>query len=251
MRHSKFRNRSSMLARQKLTKKQKRALKLQGVIVNSGLELPTITPLTFNQHRVFKEYQQKNQHLVLHGSAGTGKTFMALYLALRDVHDLKAHRVVVIRSAVPSRKQGFLPGNEKEKEAVYETPYISNVNEIYGRGDAYNILIQKKQIEFVSTSYLRGITLRNAIVIVDEIQNMAWHEIVTVMTRLGEGCRVILCGDTKQSDLDERAGKSDVLKLLEVTKNMDDFAFVQMTPSDIVRGGLVKSFIMECEKLGY
>lgn len=241
-----------MLQKQKISKKERRLLRQKGVIVENALNsMPTITPLTLNQKKAFEAYH-KNKNLVLHGTAGTGKTFVAFYLALSEVLESQYyHKMVIIRSVVPSREMGFLPGNQKEKIKVYESPYYGICTELFDRGDAYDILKQKNQIEFISTSFIRGTTLKDCVVVVDEIQNMTWAELSTVLTRIGDNCRIILCGDTKQSDLTEKTGKSDILKLLEVCKNMKSFEFIQMTRNDIVRSGFVKEFIINCEDLGY
>ena len=138
---------------------------------------------------------------MLGGCAGTGKTFLALHLALREVCDGTKNKVIVLRSAVPTRDIGFLPGNAAEKLSAYEGPYAPLVNSLFGRDDAYGILQQHKAISFDSTSFLRGTTLDNCVVVVDEVQNCNLHEINTIMTRVGENCRVIICGDGKQSDL--------------------------------------------------
>ena len=146
---------------------------------------------------------------------------------------------------------GFLPGTAKEKSAEFEAPYYGICNTLFNREDAYNILKQKGHVEFKTTSHLRGMTLDNVIILVDECQNMNWQELHTIMTRLGENTRIIFCGDTKQSDLDERKGKHDLNKMLRVASTMDSFEFVQMQPEDVVRSGKAKEYILACEELGY
>lgn len=237
---------------EKLSRKERRLLKKRGMPVSTGIEsLKTIAPLTQNQKIAFDSFR-KNKNLMFHGTPGTGKTFVALYLGLNEVINLERHKkVVIVRSAVPSRQMGFLPGSAKDKTAVYENPYFDHCSELFGRSDAYEQLRQKKQLEFISTSFLRGITLRDAVVIIDECQNMIWSEIYTVLTRIGDNCRVILCGDTKQSDLTEREGKEDVKKLLKLCENIGSFEFIRMTPDDVVRSGFCRSIILECERLGY
>lgn len=235
----------------KLTKKERRLLRAQGITINNVMDLQNINPMTLNQKKAFESFK-KNKNLMLHGTAGTGKTFVGLYLALKEVlQNEQQDKVIIVRSVVPSRDIGFLPGNHKEKIKVYESPYYLICTELFNRGDAYDILKQKNQIEFISTSFIRGITIKNSIVVLDEIQNMNWGEISTVLTRVGENCRVVICGDTKQSDLSEKDGKKDLLKLLNICRNMNTFEFIQMTKNDIVRSGFVKEFIIECENLGY
>jgi phosphate starvation-inducible protein PhoH len=235
----------------KLTKKERRILRAQGITVNNVMNLSDISPKTMNQKKAFDSFR-KNKNVMFHGTAGTGKTFVGLYLALKEVlHHEEQDKVIIVRSVVPSRDIGFLPGSQKEKIKVYESPYQLICTELFNRGDAYDILKQKNQIEFISTSFIRGITIKNAVVIIDEVQNMNWAEISTVLTRIGENCRVIISGDTKQSDLSERDGKRDLLKLINVCRNMNSFEFIQMTRNDICRSGFVKDFIIECETLGY
>lgn len=189
---------------------------------------------------------------MLHGTAGTGKTFVAIYLALQDIIERKIYdKLVIVRSVVPSRDIGFLPGSHKDKIKVFEAPYQIICGELFDRADAYDMLKNKQQIEFISTSFIRGTTLSNCVVIVDECQNLIWSEILTILTRIGDNCKVILCGDTKQSDLTERTGKNDLLKLIAVCRTMDNFAFIQMTVDDIVRSGFVKEFVVACDQLGY
>ena len=239
-----------MLHQKKITKKQRRLLRQQGVDVPSGLQLTKIQPLTDNQKRAFNSYEN-GKNLMLHGTAGTGKTFSAFFLALKDTLEDKYEKVIVVRSVVPSREMGYLPGTQKEKTKVYELPYYSICEQLFNRGDAYEILKSKNKVDFISTSFIRGITISNSIVIIDECQNMMWSELSTILTRVGENCRVLICGDTKQSDLTERTGKADVLKLLKVCQRMGSFDFIQMTRDDICRSGFVKQFIIECEELNY
>lgn len=251
--HKKRKRAMQTASQDKMTKKQKRLLrKKQGVITNTGIDpLRQITPLTFNQRAAFESFK-KGKNLLFHGTPGTGKTYVGLYLGLNEVINHSNHKkVIIVRSAVPSRQIGFLPGSPKDKTQVYENPYYEHCSELFGRGDAYEILRQKKQIEFISTSFLRGLTFKDAVVIIDECQNMIWSEIYTVLTRIGPNCRVILCGDIKQSDLSEREGKEDVRKLFNVCERMGSFDFIRMLPKDIVRGGFCRDFVTTCEELGY
>lgn len=236
-----------MLKTQPLTKRAKKNIRKERINLNT-MPLEDIHPLTTNQDRAFQNWFHGND-LVLHGSAGTGKTLMALYFGLREVKLGNAEKVLIIRSVVPSREMGFLPGSEKEKTKQYEAPYYGICEYLFGRGDAYEILKEKNVIEFTSTSYLRGLTFENTIVILDEMQNLAFNELHTVMTRIGEDCRVILSGDTAQSDLDERKGKSDIYRMLEIIKRMDCFSFISFKPSDVVRSGKARQYIMACNEI--
>lgn len=237
----------------RLTKKERRQLRQSGIIIDTGLNsISPIKPKTITQNKIIETWNTTKNNILMHGTAGTGKTFVGLFLAFdllfkSDVYE----RIIIFRSAVPSRDIGFLPGSAHEKMKVYEDPYSSICSELFGRYDAYEVLKQQRKIEFVSTSYIRGTTFNNAILIIDEFQNMNWAEISTILTRVGNYSRVILCGDTKQSDLTDKTGKADVMKLLNVCKNMGSFSFFQMGVKDIVRSGFVKEFILQCENLGY
>ncbi len=212
---------------------------------NTGLIIKDIQPKTKNQQRVFESYL-KNNHLLLHGLAGTGKTFLSLFLALKEVLDgrTKKRKVVIVRSVVPTRDMGFLPGNQNEKQKVYESPYYAICTELFGRGDAYDNLKRRGAVEFISTSFIRGTTINNAIVIVDECQNMNFHEIDSVITRLGDNCKIIFCGDFRQSDLKNDKERKGILDFMRVIKNVDGFSSIQFNEDDIVRSELVKQYII-------
>lgn len=232
----------------KLTKKQQRAqrrqLKQQGYEVGTGMRIKAFQPLTNNQKKVFESYYN-GKNLMLYGSAGTGKTFLSMYLSLQEILDSDIyHKLVIVRSAVPSKNQGFLPGSLKEKAKIYELPYYSLCSELFGRGDAYDVLKSKNKIEFYTTSYNRGITLSDCIILVDEIQNLTASECDTIITRAGDNCKIIFAGDIRQTDLvrqHEQSGMSDFLKILH---KMHAFDIIEFGAEDIVRSRLVKSYIL-------
>ena len=212
---------------------------------NMNLRLKEIEPLTKNQLAAF----ESNNNLVLHGLAGTGKTFISSYLAYDDIEKGFADSLIIIRSAVPTRDIGFLPGSEKEKSAVYEEPYKDVATHLFDRGDAYEIMKQKNIVQFMTTSFIRGITLRNACIIVDECQNMSFHELDSIITRVGENCRIMFCGDFRQSDLK----RNELLSWLKVLERMEEFDFIEFGVDDIVRSEFVKKYIiakMEVEDEG-
>lgn len=215
---------------------------------NSGLELKKISPKTSNQSKAFEAYEDRF-NIVMHGWAGSGKTFLALYFALREIREnpKNYYKIVIIRSSVPSRDMGFLPGNLIEKAAVYEEPYENMVNELHGRGDAYGLLKKRGTIEFRTTSYLRGITFDNSIVIVDEIQNMTFHELDTIMTRMGDTTRIIFCGDYRQTDLIKDREKVGLHKFLDILDNVSGFDHIEFGINDIVRSDIVKEYIIAKE----
>lgn len=218
---------------------------------NNHFELRTIKPLTVNQQRTFEAYKQ-GFNLMLHGFAGTGKTFCALYLALEEILSGRStfDKIVLIRSVVPSRDMGFLPGSIKDKIAVYEEPYKEICDDLFGRGDGYGILKMKKMIEFTTTSFLRGLTFNNAIVIVDETNNMTYQEIDTVMTRLGNNSRIIFCGDYRQSDLNKPHEKTGIKDFMSITCRINSFKHVEFQKEDIVRSGVVRDYIIQKTEMG-
>jgi phosphate starvation-inducible protein PhoH len=242
----------------RISKRQKRVLKQQGVL-EDGNQLSTsfgisteIKPMTDNQAKAFMSWND-GYNIMLHGIAGTGKTFMALYFAFKDVFDKKSEyeKVWLIRSTVSSRDQGFMPGTRGQKEAVYEEPYPPICEKLFGRADSYSILKQKNMVEFRSTSFLRGVTFDNCIIVVDEIQNMTFQECDTTMTRVGQNCRIIFAGDIKQDDLtnkryNEQSGLRD---FMEIIKIIDEFKFVEFFINDILRSDLVKQYIIAKDKL--
>jgi phosphate starvation-inducible protein PhoH len=219
--------------------------------VDQGFRLKKIGPLTDTQHDVFDAYNEQF-NLFLYGVAGTGKTYISLYLSLKEVVNPNSayNKVYVIRSSVPSRDMGFMPGKLAEKMAVYEAPYMSMVNDLFGRGDAYTISVQKGIFEMISTSFLRGITFENCIVIADEVQNCSFQELDTLITRIGNNCRLILCGDLEQCDL--YRNKYDVTGLphfIDILHEMECFDFIEFQAEDIVRSGLVKEYILRKRQL--
>lgn len=242
---------------QRLTKRQQR-LSEKGLIKFPSIqqlhfELKHIQPITDNQVITFNAFDQ-GDNLFLHGCAGTGKTFISIYLALKEIQNGRSRRrkLVIIRTAQSSKDIGFLPGTEKQKLEVYEAPYKAICAELYHRDDAYDILKQKGIIEFHSTSYLRGTTINDAIILVDEVQNQRYVELRTVLTRTGDHSRIILCGDTKQDDLTsdrykEASGLKDMMKVFNF---MGSMTTVQFEIDDIVRSGFVRDFIIAENQLG-
>ena len=211
--------------------------------------LKKLEPLTKNQEIVFDSYNKGN-HLILSGSAGTGKTFLATYLGLQSVLGKdNQNKLVIVRSALPTRDMGFLPGEKEEKEAAYMDPYISIVNELFNDNEGWRKMIHFKHIEFLTTSFIRGITINDAVVIVDEAQNCTFHELCSIITRLGENCRFILCGDYYQSDFVKQSEKSGLYSFINIINNMKYFDHIEFEWNDIVRSGLVRDFIMTKEML--
>ena len=207
----------------------------------TGLILNDVKPMTMNQASAFREFHH-GSHLVLCGVPGSGKTFIALALALKAVQASKYRKLVIYRSTVATRDMGFLPGSAEMKAAVYEAPYEGICAELYGRDDAWGILKNRKSVEFKSTAHIRGITEENCVILLDECQNMSYHEHNSIITRMGDNCRLIMAGDYYQSDLqtDEKEG---MWRTLSRFKRMDEVSCIEFEPRDIVRSGFVKRWI--------
>lgn len=213
---------------------------------NTSRELPEVRPLTSGQQRVFNAWRDA-EHLLIYGSAGTGKSYLSIYLALRELYRGKTNRVIIVRSAVQTRDIGYLPGNAEEKAAIYEQPYVDIVTELTGQAMRYDHLVRDGQLEFATTSFLRSITWAEAVIVVDEAQNMTFHELNSIMTRIGEKARVIVCGDMAQSDLTKNE-KSGFGRFLQVVPCIPHFHSIQLSRNDIVRSDFVKAWIIACEE---
>tara|TARA_B100000519_G_scaffold189824_1_gene188692 strand:+ start:2167 stop:2922 length:756 start_codon:yes stop_codon:yes gene_type:complete len=217
----------------------------------AGLKLNEIHPKTKAQSDTFDSYNE-NYNLMLHGCAGTGKTFISMYLALSEVFKKSPYKsVTVVRSAVPTREIGFLPGGLHQKLEVYEMPYRSIITELYGRGDAFDVLKHKDVLNFISTSYIRGLTLKRTIVIVDECENLNFHELDSIITRIGSDCKILFCGDFKQSDFRNVNEKQGMHNFMEILSGMRSFNTVKFTQNDIVRSNMVREYIIQKDNLNY
>lgn len=202
--------------------------------------------MTGNQGVAFKDYKN-GQNLLLHGFAGTGKTFIALALALQEPDK----NVVIVRSAVQTRDIGFQPGDANAKMKVYEAPYYDICSKLYGRGDAYDILKQKRKVSFMPTSFIRGLTLDDSVIIIDEAQNMSDMELHSVITRVGNNSRLIICGDVRQDDLTNPRFKevSGLSKIIKILKQMNAISCIEFVEKDIVRGEFIKDYIITRDRI--
>jgi phosphate starvation-inducible protein PhoH len=243
------------LQQKRLTRKQKRMMQQMGVElpeqeVKYSLTLDEFKPLTDNQKNAYRSYRAGN-NLLLHGLPGTGKTYLGMHFAIKDVlsSETPYEKVYIIRSTVPTRNQGFLPGKKQDKEAVYEAPYIRNASKMFRSANAYAQLKQKGVVEFISTSYLRGETFENCIMVVDEINNFSGHELDSVITRAGDNCRVIFCGDGRQTDFTKADEKAGLDKFMRILQNMKSFDHIEFGVDDIVRSGLVRDYIIAKDNL--
>lgn len=219
-------------------------------VQKDNLSVKKIVPKTSPQKQMMQEFMS-GYNIIATGSAGTGKSYIASYLALDALFRKEVSKIIIIRSAVPSRDMGFLPGSLQEKTEIFTIPYKQIFNELCENGTAWDVLIKKGMVEFITTSYVRGVTLNNSIVIVDEAQNMTFHELDSVITRMGTDTRLFVCGDTKQCDLTQKREKSGLEEFVMIASKMTKyFDTVNFTKHDIVRSELVKDWIITKEDSG-
>jgi phosphate starvation-inducible protein PhoH len=224
----------------------------------SGQYLVDIDPLTDNQKKLFDSYAEQ-KHLVAYGCAGTGKTFITLYNALREVLDEKTpyEKIYLVRSLVATREIGFLPGSYDDKSDIYQIPYKNMVKYMFQMPSdvdfdmLYGNLKSQETIKFWSTSFLRGTTLDNSIIIVDEFQNMSYHELDSIITRVGENSKIMFCGDASQSDLQKTNERNGIIDFMTVLRKMPSFDIIEFGVDDIVRSGLVKEYIIAKLEAGF
>jgi len=211
-----------------------------------------IKPLTKNQEKFFEAYK-KGKNIFSYGAAGTGKTFIALYLALKDVLNQMTpyEKVYIVRSLVSTREIGFLPGDHEDKSFLYQIPYKNMVKYMFEMSDdtefemLYGALKTQETVGFWSTSFIRGTTMDNAIIIVDEMQNLNFHELDSIITRVGENCKILFCGDASQSDLTKTNERNGILDFSKIIAAMDqDFSTIEFGLDDIVRSGLVRNYLL-------
>ena len=220
-------------------------------------QMVNIKPLTENQKKAFASYKN-GKNLFLYGAAGTGKTFVSLYNGLQDVlrNETPYDTVYMVRSAVPTREIGFLPGDEEDKTALFQVPYQNMVKFIFEQPNEqafdglYDRLKNQGSLMFLTTSFLRGITLDNAIIIVDECQNLNFHELDTIITRVGQDSKIMFCGDFFQTDLVKSSDKSGLTQFMKILDAMEAFENIEFTIGDIVRSGFVKEYLINKIRLG-
>ena len=214
-------------------------------------DMVTVSPVTDNQKIAFQDYKN-DKNLFLYGAAGTGKTFITLYMALQEAlrNETKYDCVYIVRSAVPTREIGFLPGDEEDKTALFQVPYQNMVKFMFEQPNEqafsmlYDRLKNQGSLMFLTTSFLRGITLDNAIIIVDEAQNLTFHELDTIITRVGMDSKIMFCGDFFQSDLQKHIDKEGIKHFMKILKGMKSFSNIEFTLGDIVRSGMVKEYLI-------
>lgn len=211
----------------------------------------TIEPITPKQSEAWKAWRD-GDHIVMSGTAGTGKTFLAMYLALEEVMDKSSpfETLHIIRSVVPTREIGYLPGSVEEKLNAYTGPYRASTTELFNDPQAYDKLVANDFITFNSTSYLRGITYNHSIILVDEMQNLNFHELDSIVTRVGQASKIIFCGDYYQSDFKQDKEKDGINTFLSILQNMRNFSIINFGWEDIVRSDFVRDYIMTKEWMG-
>ena len=219
--------------------------------------LVNIEPLNDNQKRLFDSYK-KSKNIIAYGCAGTGKTFITLYNAMKDVlsDNNLYEKIYLVRSLVSTREIGFLPGDHEDKADIYQIPYKNMVKYMFQMpSDAdfemlYGNLKSQDTIKFWSTSFIRGTTLDNAIVIVDEFQNLNFHELDSIITRVGENTKIVFCGDASQSDLVKTNDRNGIVDFMNILRKMNSFDIIEFGIDDIVRSGLVKEYLIAKNELG-
>ena len=220
-------------------------------------QLNQIKPVTDSQKIVFDSWKNGlNQFLF--GCAGTGKTFVSLYLALQDVlkNETPYDKVIMVRSLIPTREIGFLPGDEEDKAALYQVPYSNMMQFMFEQPNeqAFSMLYDRIKAQgsfyFLSTSFLRGLTFDNSIIIVDECQNLNFHELDTIITRVGQDSKIMFCGDFSQSDLTKMSERNGLMSFLQILQEMEEFNCTEFDIGDIVRSGFVRNYLIQKTKLG-
>ena len=237
---------------QGMTAKQKKRRKPIG-----GEHMLPVEPITDNQ-KIFFDERDKGQMLYAYGVAGTGKTFIALYKALKDVLDdyTPYDKIYIVRSLVATREIGFLPGDHEDKSSLYQIPYKNMVQAMFEMPDdnsyemLYDNLKAQETVSFWSTSFIRGTTLDNAIVIIDECQNLNFHELDSIITRVGQDSKIVFCGDAAQTDLIKTNERTGILDFQRILQEMEEFSLIEFGLDDIVRSGLVKSYLINKINLG-
>ena len=220
-------------------------------------QLNQIKPVTDSQKLVFDTWK-KGQNQFLFGCAGTGKTFISLYLGLSEVlrNETPYDKVIMVRSLIPTREIGFLPGDEEDKAALYQVPYSNMMQFMFEQPNEqafeslYNRIKAQGSYYFLSTSFLRGLTFDNSIIIVDECQNLNFHELDTIITRVGQDSKIVFCGDFSQTDLTRTNERNGLMDFLQILQEMEEFNCVEFNIGDIVRSGFVRNYLIQKTKLG-
>ena len=222
---------------------------------NNLLPIEAIGPA---QTEAFAKYKE-NKNLFLTGSAGTGKTFVLLYLAFADVFDDESpyDKVILIRSLLPSRDAGFHSGSLEEKANYYQAPYRQLVKFLFEMQSKdefaalWDLLIEQESVEFQTTSFLRGQTFDNAIIICDEAQNLNFAELDTVMCRVGQNTKIMFSGDEAQTAFINNDDKEGMYNFQGILGEMEECEVIKFGIGDILRSGLCRSYLIAKEQFGH
>ena len=219
-------------------------------MINNG-HLVDIQPITENQKRLCESYSA-GKNIIAYGAAGTGKTFITLYNAIKEVLNAETpyKKVYIVRSLTATRETGIVSSNHEEQSWLYQVPYQSMVKYMFQMSsdlefnNLYRNLKDQGIINFLSTSYIRGTTLDDAIVIVDEFENLNFHELDSIITRVGQNSKIHFCGDATQSDLEQTIERNGIVDFIKVTRGMPSVDIIEFGIDDIVRSGIVKEYLI-------
>ena len=217
-----------------------------GDVIVYGNNGNIIRARTANQRRLVELFE-KNDLLFAVGPAGSGKTYTAIALAVRALKEKQVRRVILTRPAVEAgEKLGFLPGDMKEKLDPYLQPLYDALNDMIPAAKLSKYM-EEGTVQIAPLAYMRGRTLDNAFVILDEAQNTTLPQIKMFLTRMGRNAKFIVTGDVTQIDL-PKAGDSGLLRAMKMVDNIQGIASVEFDKSDIVRHPLVKHIVEAFEK---
>jgi len=238
------------MTRKSSSKKSDPIIPEANMVIDYAKSMRTIKAITDSQKKAYRAWDT-GENLILSGAPGTGKTFIAIYLSLLDIiKNNSGKKLVIVRSVVPTRDIGYLPGTQEEKEAAYLNPYIGVVTEIFKNNPTiFGSLVKAGMVEFLTTSFIRGITIKDSIVVVDEFQNCNFHELDSIITRIGKGSRLIFSGDYYQSDFSNKREQEGIISFLRILDKLKHFTKVDFTWDDCVRSGIVKDYLITKDKL--
>lgn len=204
--------------------------------------------LNESQTRCLSDWLSGN-NLFLTGAAGSGKTWIAIYLSLLALMNREQSDLIIVRSLVPTRNIGFLPGGVADKAQpymeIYEPIILEALSAFVSKNNNRDVM--KTRVHFENTSFLRGKTWDNSVILVDEIQNLNVHELHTVMTRVGKNSRIIACGDFFQTDIPKSQSCHDFMETAVAQLNL--FSQVNFYSDDVVRSDFVKEWCEVAEPM--
>ncbi|WP_321393311.1 PhoH family protein [Emcibacter sp.] len=207
-----------------------------------------LSPRSPNQAKYIEALREREMVFGL-GPAGTGKTFLAVAMAVSHLLEGRVEKIILSRPAVEAgEKLGFLPGDMREKVDPYLTPLFDALGQMISREQTER-RIERGDIEIAPLAFMRGRTLSNAFVILDEAQNTTSMQMKMFLTRFGENCRMVVCGDPSQVDL-PNGSRSGLVDALDTLRHIHDIAFVNFTSADVVRHQLVGKIVDAYDRQG-